>query len=192
MSDPAPDNVFDLFTGQREREQVICTPPELVAVVDHTFGAGLWHDVYPCPGSPATTHSLPVPDGWDAHGEMAWPQNSFGNPPFCDFRTPLERAQLEHKRGRNVLILGPARTRRDWYCDAWISCTIQSFLKPVTFIDPKTGKPWRPINKKTGKPGPVSQFPENISMTLWTHSQAQAERFIEAVSPRANLVQDQR
>jgi hypothetical protein len=172
---PEPSNVFDLFTGQREREQVIQTPPELVAVVDHTFGAGLWYDVYPCPDSPATNHGPGLPEGWDAHDpNQLWPQNSFGNPPFVDFATPLERAQRMFQLGRNVLILGPARTRRPWYCTAWTSSTVQSFLKPVKFV------------------GYKNPFPENISMTLWTHSNAQADRFIEAIEPRANLIQDLR
>jgi hypothetical protein len=172
-ADEAPDNVFDLFTGQRVREQVICTPPELVAVVDHTFGRGLWYDVYPAKGSPATMAG-PLPEGWDAYGLQAWPQNAFGNPPFNELKAALERAQEMFELGRNVLILEPTRTRRSWYCDAWLTCTVKAFLKPVKFV------------------GYKNQFPENVDMTLWTHEDAQADRFIEAITPFSNLTQDQR
>lgn len=172
MSEPV-SNVFDLFTGQREREQVICTPPELVAVVDHTFGAGLWYDVFPCPGSPATLHG-PLPEGWDAYGPHLWPQNSFGNPPFNELKAALARAHDMYRAGRNVLILGPVRTRRSWYCDAWVSAQVKAFLEPVRFV------------------GYKNQFPESVDMTLWSHNDAQIDRFIEAVTPKANLVQDMR
>ena len=167
--------VFDLFVGQNARKQEILTPPELVTVVDHTFGRGLWEDVYPCPGSPATSasaHNLHALS-FDAH-KQDWPYNSFGNPPYRDLQTALESALKAHVEGRNVLFLVPVRTRRRWFCHAWGKCPVVAFLAPVRFV------------------GYTNQFPENVCMMLWSHERAQGDRFMEAVEPHANLVCDNR
>ena len=159
---------LNAFTGPAgKREQTVWTPHHLLDRVDYVFPDG-YMDVFPSDGSPATDRAIEHPHHpWDAWTGDWWVRN-FGNPPFQhpDLGKALTYARAWFEdAGRETLLLVPARTRRDWWC-ASVAGYAVAYLKPVTFLDSATGKPYACLNKKTGK-WTVSQFPENLVMVYF-------------------------
>lgn len=139
------------------REQTVWTPEFILDRVDLVFPEG-WFDPYQSEGSPATRRSaFKAPEGFDAHQDH-WATNNFANPPYDD----LEAALAAARRAPESIQLVPVRPHRAWFC-ANVAGAAVAYLKPVTFLDSRTGKPYVTKCKRTGK-ATVSQFPAPLCL----------------------------
>ncbi len=171
------------FIGDKDREQTVWTPPAILDAVDRVFPDG-WGDVFPSAGSPATSRAA-FGCLMNAYTDP-WPDRCFSNPPYNDLHHALMEAWVQWRANRLESIqLVPIRTRRTWWCD-YVDGAAVAYLKPLVFLDAKTGAPYRCINKTTGK-ATVSQFPENLAAVYWG---ARLGAFREAFAPLANHIQD--
>jgi hypothetical protein len=179
-------NALQGFIGHRDREQTIWTPEFILDAVDLVFPDG-WGDPFPSEGSPATRRAAlrnPTPrDGFDAG---SWFDRNFVNPPYAELSQVLPLA-CELRAAYNIqsIQLVPVRTRREWWC-RYVRGASVAYLKPLVFLDAKTGKPYECVNKRTGK-ATVSQFPENLAAVYWGD---RLDKFAAAFAPLAHHVQE--
>lgn len=179
-------NALQGFIGHRDREQTVWTPEFILDAVDLVFPDG-WGDPFPSEGSPATRRAVlrnPTPrNGFDAG---AWFGRNFVNPPYAELTQVLPLAgEVWAAYDVQSVLLIPIRTRREWWC-RFVRGAAVAYLKPIVFLDAKTGKPYVCVNKRTGK-ATVSQFPENLAAVYFGDRKA---TFTPAFAPLAHHVQE--
>lgn len=114
-----------------------------------------------------------------------WDARNFANPPYegLKLHLPRMRQQWCYLAAQTVALI-PVRTRRDWWCRE-VGGAAVAYLKPMVFIDAKTGRPYECVNKKTGK-ATISQFPENLAAVYWGDRKT---LFQLAFAPHSNHIQ---
>lgn len=116
-----------LATGEKWRDNWI-TPPEIISLIDQTFGQDNWID--PCPINP----------DFDALC-IDWPSESnfYINPPFSEYSDWVYYFERDFNRS-NFIWLCNSNTETKWYQTLLKhSQTICFPNKRIKFIDPRTG-----------------------------------------------------
>lgn len=85
-------------------------------------------------------------DPWTVPGESGI---VYVNPPYVDLEEWLAKSRNEAAQGVEIILLGPVRPHRVWWCDAWESADAKGWLWPVTFG------------------GHVQSFPAPLALWYW-------------------------
>ena len=172
-------NALSSFIGAAgEREQTVWTPEWVLDAVDKVFPDG-WGDPFWSEGSPASTRSrlrhdlMPCRDAKNAEGHF---DRNFRNPPYSELKDffPLS-ADLWKRYDIQGVDLVPVRTRREWWCRAAAGACV-AYLKPVTFLDAKTGLLMK------------GSMPENMAAIYWGERKA---LFTLAFAPHSHHIQQE-
>ncbi len=166
---------FASYVGQKDREQTVWTPPWFLDAVDQVFPEG-WFDPYPSVGSPATTRAKVSVGGFKYDSlTHPWADRNFANPPYDKLKDHMPRMCEQFEReDRQTIGLVPVRTRREWWCASATGHAV-AYLKPVTFVDAKTGEPIK------------GSMPENMAAVYWGD---RFELFERAFAPLSHHVQE--
>ena len=90
-------NTKAIFSSVRQNWK---TPDRAYVELDSEFG----FDFDPCPADPTF-------DGL----ECEWSYSNFLNPPYSNIKEWLQKAIVEHEKGKTVVALLPSRTGTDWF-----------------------------------------------------------------------------
>ena len=72
-----------------------------------------------------------------------WKSPCFVNPPYSDIRSWIEKAMLEHKAGKIVVLLVPSRTDTRWWHDCAMQASEIRFVRGrLKFGGAKNGAPF--------------------------------------------------
>ena len=77
-----------------------------------------------------------------------WFKSSWCNPPYSKILPWVQKAKVEHKKGKTIVMLVPADTSVKWFKEAYNSCNEVRFISGrLAFINAATQKPVKGNNK---------------------------------------------
>lgn len=84
----------------------------------------------------------------DSAFENEWFKSNWCNPPYSKILPWVQKAKIEHERGKTIVMLVPADTSVKWFKEAYNSCNEVRFISGrLSFINAETQKPVSGNNK---------------------------------------------
>lgn len=128
-----PDALKSLI-GSGEREQEILTPPRIVRAVLTLWPRGIALD--PCAPQSLNLRVVPAAEHYTGSPmdglREPWADRTYCNPPYAELAAWLGKARREADEGKEVALLVPMRTHREWFSlAAWERVCL---LRPLKFV----------------------------------------------------------
>lgn len=77
-----------------------------------------------------------------------WFKSNWCNPPYSNITPWVQKAKVEHEKGKTIVMLVPADTSVKWFKEAYNSCNEVRFISGrLAFINTETQKPVSGNNK---------------------------------------------
>lgn len=77
-----------------------------------------------------------------------WFKSNWCNPPYSNIMPWIQKAKIEHEKGKTIVMLVPADTSVKWFKEAYNSCNEVRFISGrLAFINAETQKPVKGNNK---------------------------------------------
>jgi len=84
----------------------------------------------------------------DSAFDNDWFSSSWCNPPYSKIQPWIDKAKIEHEKGKTIVMLVPADTSVKWFKDAYNSCNEVRFISGrISFVNAETQKPVGGNNK---------------------------------------------
>lgn len=84
----------------------------------------------------------------DSAFENNWFKTNWCNPPYSNILPWVQKAKIEHEKGKTIVMLVPADTSVKWFKEAYNSCNEVRFISGrLAFINTETQKPVSGNNK---------------------------------------------
>lgn len=77
-----------------------------------------------------------------------WLESNWCNPPYSNIMPWVNKARIEHEKGKTIVMLVPADTSVKWFKEAYNSCNEVRFISGrLSFVNAETQKPASGNNK---------------------------------------------
>lgn len=128
-----PESIRDLWQ----------TPPKLFEQLNKEFN-------FECDVAASESNSLCINflDEEDNAISQPWFKSNWCNPPYSKILPWVQKARIEHEKGKTIVMLVPADTSVKWFKEGYESCNEVRFISGrLSFINADTQKPVSGNNK---------------------------------------------